>query len=232
MRIGAIILVRLDSTRLPMKAFNKIAGKELLLRVIEVCERISGIESIIISTTNREVDNPLVDFAIKNRIKHYRGDLENVAKRFYGSMVADNLDAAIRINGDSPFQRPVLLSEAVKIFREKKIDLVTNVPGRKFPFGMSLEVISRKAMHDICEKDLTIAQAEHVTKYIYDNFSNFRTHIIQPDTDLIKSHQLAIDNNIDLINAEKIIETLGDDLFTATPEAIVDILNAIKYGTT
>ena len=228
MRIGVIILVRLDSTRLPMKAFNKIAGKELLLRIIEVCERISGIESIIISTTNREVDNPLVDFAIKNRIKYYRGDLKNVAKRFYGSMVANNLDAAIRINGDSPLQRPALLSEAVKIFRENEIDLVTNVPGRKFPYVMSIEVVSTKAMQKICEKSLTIAQAEHVTKYFYDNLRNFRAHLIQPDTDMIKGYQLAVDSKNDLINIEKIIETLGSDLFTATPETIIKILNTIK----
>ena len=146
MKIGAIILARLDSSRLPGKALIKINDRELILRVVDVCSRLNGIKEVIVATTTRDVDTPLAEFIEKNGINCFRGDYQNVAKRFLDVMSQKELDAAIRLNGDSPFQRPFLINQAINIFLKGGYDLVTNVPGRRYPHGMSVEIISKKSI--------------------------------------------------------------------------------------
>ena len=216
MKIGAIILARLDSSRLPGKALIKINDRELILRVVDVCSRLNGIKEVIVATTTRDVDTPLAEFIEKNGINCFRGDYQNVAKRFLDVMSQKELDAAIRLNGDSPFQRPFLINQAINIFLKGGYDLVTNVPGRRYPHGMSVEIISKKSMefvNKIIEDD---EDKEHVTKYFYNNTKKFKIK-------LIDRINLAIDNKDDLLLANKIIKHFGINIMDASIEDIVKI---------
>ena len=146
MKIGAIILSRMDSTRLPGKALLDVGGRPLLSYALSFCQKIKGLDSIAIATSTRAVDNPLSDFARSNGISCIRGSLNNVAERFLSAMKVLNLDAAVRINGDSPLNNKTLIGDGIGLFRSGNFDLVSNVPARTYPYGISVEVVGRKAM--------------------------------------------------------------------------------------
>jgi len=136
MKIGIVILSRMDSSRLPGKALLDIAGKPIIGHVLSFCQKVDGIDSIALATSNRLVDEPLSEFAKTNGIVCIRGSLDNVAERFLLAMEALDLDAAVRINGDSPLNDPALISEGILRFRKGNFDLVSNVPQRTYPFGV------------------------------------------------------------------------------------------------
>ena len=69
--------------------------------------------------------------AKKNRV--FRGTCDNVALRFLECMKQNNWDAALRVNGDSPLHSHLLMSQAVKMYKSEKIDLITNVFPRSYP---------------------------------------------------------------------------------------------------
>ena len=146
MKIGAIILCRMDSTRLPGKALLNLCGKPLLAYILSFCQKINNLDSIAIATSTRVVDDPLSDFAEVQGISCIRGSLDNVAERFLLAMEILNLDAAVRINGDSPLNNTQILSDGIRLFKRGNLDLVSNVPARTYPYGMSVEVVGRKAM--------------------------------------------------------------------------------------
>ena len=77
---AAIILVRLDSSRFPQKALAKINDNMLIEHVAKSFSK-DNVFTPIIATTNRTVDNPLVEIAKKNNIKIFRGEYENISKR-------------------------------------------------------------------------------------------------------------------------------------------------------
>ena len=67
--IGAIILSRYDSTRLPGKALRKVKNKTLIEYVLEKALRISGISGVCIATSGRKIDEPIAKFCYENDVK-------------------------------------------------------------------------------------------------------------------------------------------------------------------
>ena len=214
MKIGAIVLARFDSQRLPGKALREVAGRALLGYAFDVCRRVPGVDVVALATTKREVDQPLVDFARSEQVACVRGDTDDVAGRFLAACDSLQLDAALRMNGDSPLNRPALLGDAVSIFRRGGWDLVSNVPGRSFPFGVSAEVISARALHS-AYPHMTTVNREHVTQYFYERAEAIRLHRMSSGRDDLRGVQLAVDDARDLARFTALRERLGERLWAA-----------------
>src|SRR5262249_939129 len=148
---------------------------------------------------------------------------DDVAGRFLGAMNQYGLDAALRLNGDSPFNRPALLAHAVSLFREGGWDLVTNVPGRSYPFGVSAEVVGTPVMRKACATMADAPQREHVTKFFYDNPDFARTHTITATERGMSGIQLAVDDETDFARATFILERLREPLLQAPLATIVGL---------
>jgi spore coat polysaccharide biosynthesis protein SpsF len=214
MKIGAVVLARFDSQRLPGKALREVAGRPLLGYALDVCRRVTGVDVIVLATTTRAVDDVLAGFALAEGVPCVRGDTDDVAGRFLAACEQLGLDAALRLNGDSPLNRPALLAEAVRIFRAGGWDLVTNVPGRSFPFGVSAEVVAAEALR-AAYPHMTVANREHVTQYLYEHPEILRMHRIDSGRDDLRGIQLAVDDARDLERFTALHGALGTRLWSA-----------------
>ena len=223
MKIGAIILSRLDSERLPGKALLSVAGRPLIDYVMSFCRRIKGIDIIVLATSDRAVDNPLAEFAEQIGIPCARGALDDVAGRFLLVMDKFDLDGAVRVNGDSPLNDARLLSEGVHIFRKGNTDMVSNVTKRTYPYGMSMEIVGRKAMEYAYSKMNSDLHKEHVTKYLYDHKKQFQIHTITSGQPHFSGVQLAVDTQEDLDRFTWIINQLKCDPAEADINTIVNL---------
>jgi len=210
-KIGAILLSRMDSTRLPGKALFDVGGRPLLSYALSFCQKIDDLDSIAIATSTRVVDDPLSDFAKFHGIPCIRGSLDDVAERFLSAMEVLNLDAAVRINGDSPLNNTHLLSDGIRLFRRGNFDLVSNVPARTYPYGMSVEVVGRKAMEYACSVMGDVQHREHVTKYFYDNQDKFDISIMTSGEPQFSEVQLAVDTREDFDRFVWIVNSLEGD---------------------
>ena len=226
MKIGAVILSRLDSARLPGKALLEVGGKPLLSHVLTFCRKAEGIETIALATSDRLVDEPLANFAKLNGINCIRGSLDDVAQRFLSAIEALNLDAAVRINGDSPLINPRLISDCIQLFKEGNSDLVSNVPKRTYPYGMSVEVVGRDAMKHACAVMSDLKHREHVTKYFYDNQDKFKISIVTSGKPHFSEVQLAVDTRKDFDRFIWIVDQLEGDPADSDIETLVDLAKA------
>tara|TARA_B100001123_G_scaffold67284_1_gene75146 strand:- start:582 stop:1079 length:498 start_codon:yes stop_codon:yes gene_type:complete len=119
-------------------------------------------------------DDNLISYLKKNRIKFFRGDLENVAMRLYKTAKINKAKSFVRVSGDSPLIDPRLIDKAIKISRKvKEYDIITNVFPRTFPKGQSVEVIKTSILKKY-SKNFSKLDKEHVTKYFYDNSNYFQ----------------------------------------------------------
>ena len=73
------------SKRFKNKVLFKIYGKPLILHVVDKINKSRKVK-IIISTSKKE-DDSLVKLLFKNKIKYFRGSLNNVAKRLYETAI-------------------------------------------------------------------------------------------------------------------------------------------------
>lgn len=141
--VGLVILARLSSQRLPGKALLPIRGEE---RVLEhILRRLQGIakrDKIILATSDLPEDDALEAFANEQGIACYRGSLERVGERFYAAAQKLNCDYALRLNGDNILLDPAMLKQMMLLAEEGTYDFISNVPGRSFPKGLSVEIVS------------------------------------------------------------------------------------------
>jgi spore coat polysaccharide biosynthesis protein SpsF (cytidylyltransferase family) len=230
MRIGAIILARLDSRRLPGKALRSLCGKPLVQWAIDACRAVPGLDEIVLATTDRAQDDALAEYARQAGVRCWRGDCDDVAGRFLAAMERYELDGAIRFNGDSPLQRSALLAEAVDLFRASDVDLVSNVPGRRFPYGASVEVIGLAAMRAACAAMDDRGHREHVTSIFYQHPECVRLRRIATDDPELAGVQLAVDDENDLARASWIIAHLEGPVMDAPLAEIVRLAREYDGG--
>jgi spore coat polysaccharide biosynthesis protein SpsF len=208
MKVGAIVLARLDSTRLPGKALRKLGGRPLVNFALECCRQTAGVDEVVLATTDRLSDTPLVEHVRAAGAPVFLGAETDVAGRFLGAMERFAFDAALRFNVDSPFNRPGLLARGVATMRSGEFDIVSNVPGRRFPFGVSVEVVSREAMRRACSAMKLADDREHVTRYFYSTPGMWRLSLIEPEEPDCAGANLAIDTGEDLERSEWILSQL------------------------
>tara|TARA_Y100000591_G_scaffold306869_1_gene305722 strand:+ start:53 stop:697 length:645 start_codon:yes stop_codon:yes gene_type:complete len=171
----AIIQARTSSKRFKNKVLRKIYGKSIINHVYNKIKLSKQLKQIIVATSNDKSDNKLVKHLKKLKIPYFRGDLENVAKRFLNLALKNKAKFFLRVSGDSPLIDYVIIDTAINIFKKsnKKLDLITNISPRTFPKGQSVEIVKtstlKKYINEFSKKD-----KEHVTRYFYRNLKKIR----------------------------------------------------------
>ena len=169
-----IIQARMSSLRLPNKVLIKIYNKTMLERVINSIKKSKKITKIIVATSILKSDDKIQNFCEAKNIECYRGSINNVYLRFVNIIKNLNCKNFIRISGDSPLIDYRLIDKAINIFIKKRSDIVTNVFPRSFPQGQSVEIINSKIFIKNFQNIKKKTHKEHITKYFYENFKNFK----------------------------------------------------------
>lgn len=213
MKTGAVILARMTSTRLPGKGLRCINGQEILSYIVDSLKMASSLDNIIIATSCESEDDPLEVFSKYKGVKIYRGALHDVADRFMQAAIVNGLDYAVRINGDNLFINSSLVEKSLNIALKNNREFVSNVPGRTYPKGMSVEVIKISFYKSIYRNFEHESNFEHVTEYLYQNIKNIDFQFFENDElPAFSGIDLAIDNQYDFERASKIIAKLSKPL--------------------
>lgn len=222
-KVGAIVLSRFDSSRLPGKALREVNNKTLLEYVLEKAFEVKGLDGVCVATSCRGIDDPIADLCIQNNVPIFRGSGDNVAERFIGCMECNDWSAALRINGDSPLHSSDLLSKAVDIYSPNQMDIVTNVFPRTYPIGMSVELISVLALKKAYKKMIKASNFEHVTEYFYENIKDFNLGFLPKNYIDHSNIRLVVDTLSDFERFEWLIDELGHNYLTTKYKNIIDL---------
>ena len=209
---AVVVFARLDSSRLPGKALLPIAGKLLIDRVIGRSLKTPGSPSVVVATSDRATDDPIVNHLESQGVLVFRGAAQDVAGRALACAEAYGLERFVRISGDSPFIAPDLIAACLTRSRESGADLVTNVFPRGYPVGVSVEAITTATMRRIVYEIEDPEDAEHVTRYAYRESGRFHIENLAPPDGRYAGVSLAVDTPRDHQRAGWIFETHGDDL--------------------
>ena len=101
-RIGAVVAARSNSRRLPNKAIMPLNGKPMILFLLQRLSKSRLIDELIVATTNKSSDNQLANLITTNGFKVFRGDENNLVKRYVDVANLYSLDYVIRVTGDCP----------------------------------------------------------------------------------------------------------------------------------
>jgi spore coat polysaccharide biosynthesis protein SpsF len=208
-KIIAVIQARMDSTRLPGKVLADIEGKPLIWHIFNRLQKISSISEVVISTTNKSTDKPLIEFAKKENIAYFAGSQNDIIDRIYKTGEKFSCDVLVKINADCPLIDIKLIENGINLFisSKNKPDLVTNCVEETFPEGMQYSIFNFSIIKKIW---LTLKESfwrEYFYRFMLENKNDFSIINIKNEQDLSKL-RWTVDYQEDLEFVKKIYNKL------------------------
>jgi len=202
--LRVLVQARMSSTRFPGKVLAPLAGKAMILHVLERCAVAFGSGAVVLLTSVDRSDDPLAHHVGRAGFVVFRGELENVARRFQQCLEAHRCDWFARISGDSPLIDPELIAR-VAAARREGLDLVTNVQQRTFPAGQSVEVVRSAGFSRLDASRMTPEEREHVTQVFYRHPERYAILNLRSSDERLAEQRYAVDTPEDLASAERLL---------------------------
>jgi len=204
---NAIILqARLGSTRFPKKIFKKILNKTILEYLINRLKISKLTKKIIVATTTKKIDLPIVKLCRRMKIDCFRGSEKDVLKRYFDCAKKYNVKNIIRITSDCPLVDPFLIDKMYLIFKKKKIDYLSNttpIYKSQFPNGMDIEIFNFESLKKANSTVKSVKYREHVTNQFWGDLK-YKSCIYGIKRNL-SNLRITLDYPSDLVLIKKII---------------------------
>jgi spore coat polysaccharide biosynthesis protein SpsF len=228
-KIVTVIQARTGSTRLPDKIFMPLAGKPLLLRMIQRAQNSKLAGQIVVATTTEQTDDKVEELCTLSDINFYRGHPTDLLDRHFKAAIEYNADAVVKIPSDCPLIDSEIIDRVIEYYLNNidKYDYVSNLHPATYPDGNDVEVFSMAALKvswDNAEREL---EREHTTPYFWENPDKFRIGNVEWETglDYSMSHRFTIDYMEDYL----FIKAVYDELYDSNPKfSLNDILELLE----
>lgn len=171
MNLGIVIQARMGSTRLPGKVLMFLGGKTLLDHIIERVMLLKSEHKVIIATTKKKRDDLINEWCFSRKIKCFRGEEDNVLRRYYACAKKYKFNNIVRLTADNPFLDPRELDNLINLHINNNYDY-SNSFGH-LPIGAGAEIFTIEALRKSFQFGAKDHHKEHVNEYIFDNPDDF-----------------------------------------------------------
>lgn len=232
MTVIAVIQARMGSTRLPGKSMMDLAGRPVIMHLVDRARNVPSIDRVAVATSTAPADDVLVEYLAGQGVDVVRGSEHDVlgryaaaARQVLGDGASDD-DVVVRLTGDDPFKDPAVIETAVRTFLDGagRWDYVCNNQPPWLPEGQDTEVMSLKALLTAADEATDPYEHEHVTPFLYRHPDRFRCHAITGGPDL-SHHRWTLDTAEDLAFFRRVLSELPDDPQPAM-QTVLDVVSA------
>jgi spore coat polysaccharide biosynthesis protein SpsF (cytidylyltransferase family) len=209
-----ILQARSGSKRLPNKILLPFYNEKTILDIqLENLQKNFPGALIILATTTNKADDVIAEkYAGNKSINIYRGEEENVLKRFIDAAKAFRVESIVRICSDNPFLSMKFCVELIDAYFKVWPDYTSfcfnnGTPSIKSHCGLFAEMVSLKTLEAVLNSTTEPLYYEHVTNYIYSHPDSFKINFL-PVPPFIDSYldklRLTIDTESDFTNLQKL----------------------------
>lgn len=150
MKVGAFIPIRLDSERLPGKALKEAAGRPIVYHLLDrthACRHIASPRDVVVCTTP-EPGNDVLQAAVEAwGGSVFRGDKDDIIKRFKDANDQFGFDIIVQVDGDDPLCDTQYMDLTVDaLIAEPGLDTAVSTG---LPFGINVKSFTRTALDKV-----------------------------------------------------------------------------------
>ncbi len=218
-----IIQARTNSKRLPGKVILPIVG---IPQIVLASKRASNTGlNVLVAISNHKFDDNLANILKKNKIKYYRGSLNNPLKRFVEALIKYNDDTiVVRLTGDNLFPDGNLINEIITTFIQKENKFITtNDIKSGLPKGVSVEVTKLKYLREAEKYSKNKFEKEHVTPFIIKKYG--KTIFTKYHKMKSNKYVCTVDTFEDYILVSKIFELVKTPISVSCIDLIKNLKN-------
>jgi len=188
MTVGALIIARLSSTRLPNKNILEISGKPMIIQLADRVSKSKKVDKVIIATSNLPSDDPLEELAKRYDILCHRGSLENVMERIVGAAEEFDCETIVEILGDNPLVHSDLIDDVIDLHESYKADYTANITTEYDPYcenmslfsvGLRVQVYSLNAAREYIKFPEYESNDRHPSAFMFDNPEIFKISFLE-----------------------------------------------------
>ena len=180
MKTGVIVAARTGSSRLPEKALLPLLGIPMVSFLIRRLKPSTRTDCLMLATTRKPEDDRLEKLARDEQIICFRGDENNLIKRYLDAARKYEIDRIVRITADCPFVSAETLDHCLSLCDEQtEYDLASTK--KLFPVGVDYELfyIQRLAhLYEYCRP--TEEEQEHLTLHMVNHPERYNIMKLSP----------------------------------------------------
>jgi len=223
--VCAIIQARMGSTRLPGKVLKELSGKPVLGHIIDRLQLCKHIDWILVATSTHVLDDQIVTFCKKYKTLFYRGDEDDVLKRYCAAVRECGSDVIVRITADNCLIDPKIIDEMVKAHINDSYDY-TCIKNLSCVAG---EVINSEALKKASELTQKAYDREHVTPFLREHPDLFKVKELPEDfSGIPPKAPLTIDTPRDFEFIKKIYSLFYPGEGIVDNQKVYNYLNQLK----
>jgi len=214
-----LIAARLKSNRLRKKVIKKIAGKEIIIHLVDRLKLVSNVDDIIVCTSINCQDDPIVEICKNDNIKCFRGSEDDVMGRFidavdYFKYCPKNI---IRVTGDNCLVAHELVDIGIlrHISTDADVTILNNLP-----IGMGCEIINFNYFMSLYKRVEDPNSSEYMT-WMLDRPDLCKIEKIIPDKDFDRPHYRLTCDTIEDFN---FLKAIYEKLYKGEPINSLEIL--------
>ena len=201
----------MTSSRLPGKVLMPALGQPMLHHLVARLRAVPSIDEIVLATTTNATDDPLLEFAEKEKIRVFRGSENDVMARVIGAAEFAGADVIIEITGDCPIIDPDIVEQTIRMFKVHDAAYVSNGLVRSYPDGMDTQVFSLESLKRSAAMTNDPLDHEHVSLYMCKHPEIFsHLNLIAPPSLHWPELGLTLDEPADYELIKRIIEYFGE----------------------
>jgi spore coat polysaccharide biosynthesis protein SpsF len=191
-----------------------ILGEPLLARVLHRASRAARLDGVVVATTSKPADDPIVELARREGWPVERGNEHDLLDRYVQAARSHRAEIVVRITSDCPLIDPDVVDLVVGAFAAAGVDYASNtLAPRTFPLGLDVEVMTMASLERAWRDDTDPAWREHATPYLYRHPELFTLLRVPNDVDL-SIHRWTVDTAEDYELVTRIYGSFGHDRFT------------------
>jgi len=215
----------MGSTRLPGKSLMDLAGAPLVGRLLERVKRCRAVDKIVLATTQKPEDDPLVTMARDYGISVFRGSENDLVDRYYQAAKAFRADVIVRIPADNPAAEPREIDRVISYHLQSANDFSSNYPDvidNGYPDGIGAEVFNCEALEQVWKTATHPRNREHPHTNFYEHPEIYKIGVMECPAEFRRP-----DLKIDVNTREEyeFVAELYKDLYPGNPKFhITDII--------
>ena len=177
---------------------------------LERLNRCESLDRLVLATSCDSSDDFLASVVEAAGFAVYRGDLQDVLRRFRDCSLHYRADIVVRLTGDCPFSDPILVDELVEAFIDGGWDYLANCVDEKqlsVPDGFDAEVFRAELLEQAAREALLHSEREHVTPWFRSDsaglrWAHYRHQPVRP------YFRVTVDDSVDLEVVREIVAAL------------------------
>lgn len=205
MKKVAIIQARMGSSRFPGKVLENLIDKPLIKWVVDAASSISNIDTVVVATSDTDLDIPIVEWCKQNSINYFKGSEHDVLARYYLAAKEFNADVVMRVTADCPLLDSNIASQILYLVISGLSDYASNVLPATWPDGLDCEAFTFQSLEYAYVNAKRSSDREHVTPYIRNNQHRFKVLNVTAPIPGLQKHRWTVDTKEDLEFIEQLI---------------------------